>query len=72
MRVACGDGLILVGLRGVGKTVLLFRIREEAQAAGYKALMVEAPEDRTLAEILLPPLRQILLALDAIISICSG
>lgn len=57
--------LILVGLRGVGKTVLLFRIREQAEAAGYKALMIEVPEDKALAEILLPPLRQILLALDA-------
>lgn len=56
--------LILVGLRGVGKTVLLFRIREQAEAAGYKALMVEVQEDKPLGEILLPPLRQILLSLD--------
>lgn len=56
--------LILVGLRGVGKTVLLFRIREQAEVAGYKALMVEVPEDKPLGEMLFPPLRQILLSLD--------
>ena len=56
--------LILVGLRGVGKTVLLFRIREQAEASGYKALMIEAPEDKALPELLLPPLRQILMSLD--------
>ena len=63
--------LILVGLRGVGKTVLLFRIRKQAEAAGYKALMVEAPEEKSLGEILLPPLRQILLSLDAMENISA-
>ena len=61
--------LILVGLRGVGKTVLLYRIREQAELAGYRALMVEAPEDKPLAELLLPPLRQILLSLDAMANV---
>src|ERR1035438_6000347 len=63
--------LILVGLRGVGKTVLLFKIREQAEAVGYKALMVEAPEEKPLAEILLPPLRQVLLSLDAMENISA-
>lgn len=63
--------MILVGLRGVGKTVLLYRIREQAEAAGYKALMVETPEDRSLAELLLPPMRQILLSLDAMENISA-
>ena len=35
----------MVGLRGVGKTVLLDRMREEAEAAGTPTLLVEAPED---------------------------
>jgi hypothetical protein len=61
--------LILVGLRGVGKTVLLFRIREQAEEARYKALMVEAHEDKPLAELLFPSLRQILLSLDAMESL---
>jgi hypothetical protein len=56
--------LILVGLRGVGKTVLLNRILQMAEQKRFKALLIEAPEDKTLRDLLLPPLRQILLSLD--------
>lgn len=55
---------LLVGLRGVGKTVLLNRIQELAEANGYKAIFIEAPENKRLPALLIPPLRQILLALD--------
>jgi hypothetical protein len=55
---------LLIGLRGAGKTVLLVRILQLAENAGYKALMVEAHEDKSLPALLLPPLRQVLLALD--------
>lgn len=55
---------MLIGLRGVGKTVLLNRILQMAEARGFKALLIEAPEDKSLPELLLPPLRQILLSLD--------
>lgn len=55
---------LMVGLRGVGKTVLLDRIREDAEAQGMHALSVEAPEDRSLPSILAPPLRQALLRLS--------
>jgi hypothetical protein len=58
--------LILVGLRGVGKTVLLVRIREMAEDAGYRAAIVEAHEGKTMAELLVPSLRQILFQLDII------
>ena len=57
--------MILVGLRGVGKTVLLYRIRSQAEAGGYRALLLEAPEDKPLVELLVPPLRGLLLSLDA-------
>ncbi len=57
--------MILVGLRGVGKTVLLYRIRSQAEEAGYRALMIEAPEDKGLVELLVPPIRQLLLSMDA-------
>ena len=40
--------MVLVGLRGVGKTVLLDLIREEAEASGSYALRIEAPENRSL------------------------
>ena len=55
---------IAVGLRGVGKTVLLSRIRQLALDAGYRVCAVEASEHKTLAELLVPPLRRVLLDLD--------
>lgn len=55
---------MLVGLRGVGKTVLLNRIQEIADEAGYLAAMVETPENKSLPELLIPCLRRILLRLD--------
>ena len=57
---------LFVGLRGAGKTVLLNRIDALARAQGYHATMIEAPEDRPLAEILAPPVRRILLELDMV------
>ena len=56
--------LLMVGLRGVGKTVLLDRIREDAEARGVCALRVEAPENRSLPAILAPQLRVALLKLS--------
>ena len=57
-------GQILLGLRGVGKTVLLNRIAEMAEAAGSQTILVEAPEGRSLPDIVVPPLRRTLLRLD--------
>ncbi len=57
--------MILVGLRGVGKTVLLNRIRTEAENSGYKAEVLEAPEGKPLPNLLVPHLRRILYSLDA-------
>ena len=56
--------LLLVGLRGVGKTVLLDRMREDAEASGMHTLRIEAPEGRSLPAILAPQLRQALLRLS--------
>lgn len=56
--------IILVGLRGVGKTVILNRIHMLAQEAGYYAAFLEATEGKSLAELLLPALRQILYTLN--------
>lgn len=55
---------LLVGLRGVGKTVLLNEIQKEADERGYKSVFIEAPENKRLPALLLPYLRQILLSLD--------
>lgn len=54
---------ILHGLRGVGKTVLLNRIRIDAEARGIASVKVEAPEDRSLPALLVPALRGALLRL---------
>ena len=56
--------ILMVGLRGVGKTVLLDRLREDAEASGIQTLRVEAPEGRSLPAILAPQLRQALLRLS--------
>ncbi len=56
--------LILVGLRGVGKTVLLDRMRERAEATGLQSLRAEAPEGRSLPALLAPEVRIALLRLS--------
>jgi hypothetical protein len=56
--------ILMVGLRGVGKTVLLDRMRDEAERAGLQTLRVEAPESRSLPAILAPQLRLALLRLS--------
>lgn len=58
------SSMMIVGLRGVGKTVLLNRIQQIAEAEGYLAEMMEAPETRSLAALLAPALRNIILKLD--------
>jgi len=57
---------MMVGLRGVGKTVLLDRIRMDAEAAGIHTVRIEAPEGRSLPALLAPQLRQALLRLSQI------
>ncbi len=53
--------LVLTGLRGVGKTVLLNQMRLDAESAGVITVPMEAPEDRSLPSILLPALRSSLI-----------
>ncbi len=55
---------IAVGLRGVGKTVLLNRVRRMADASGYRTAFIEAHEQKSLPELLVPHVRRILLDLD--------
>ncbi len=56
--------LLLTGLRGVGKTVLLNEIERIAQATGYRTILVEAHEGKPLAVLLAPHLRRLLFDLD--------
>jgi Cdc6-like AAA superfamily ATPase len=56
--------LLLVGLRGVGKTVLLRTIADAAEESKCQVIFIETPEDQSLPELLAPPLREALLRLD--------
>jgi len=65
----CRNGLafrsfILVGLRGVGKTVLLNHLSLEAESNNFITVSIETPEKRSLPALLIPNLRAALLKLD--------
>lgn len=54
----------MVGLRGVGKTVLLDQVRLDAERSGIYAIRAEAPESKSLPAILAPQLRHVLLRMS--------
>jgi GTPase SAR1 family protein len=56
--------LIVVGLRGVGKTVLLVRFQAQAAQQGYQSSLIEAHEGKTLPALIVPALRKLLLSLS--------
>jgi Cdc6-like AAA superfamily ATPase len=56
--------ILMVGLRGVGKTVLLDQMRDDAEASGIQTMRIEAPENRSLPAIMAPQLRHSLLRLS--------
>ena len=58
--------VLMVGLRGVGKTVLLDQMRTDAEAAGVHTIRIEAPEGRSLPALLAPQLRLALLRLSRV------
>ena len=67
MRTKIGrssKSILMVGLRGVGKTVLLERIREEAESNGIYTLQIEAPENRSFPSVMVPQLRLTLLKIS--------
>jgi hypothetical protein len=57
---------LLLGLRGVGKTVLLNKFEQLAENHGYLTSFIEAPEDRKLVELLYPKIHQILRKLSLV------
>ncbi len=73
-KIACGRALLgrnarsmmLHGLRGTGKTVLLNEIGRIAEAQGYFISKIEAPEHQSLAGLLYPEMRKVLRALSTI------
>jgi len=65
----CRNGLayrsfLMVGLRGVGKTVLLNKLALDAEAEGFAVVSIETPENRSLPALIIPSLRTSLLKLD--------
>jgi hypothetical protein len=58
------QSMILLGLRGVGKTVLLNAMRRAAEGEGILCVPIEAPEGQSLPTMLVPALRTAMLKLD--------
>ena len=56
--------MLLTGLRGVGKTVLLNEIERSAAADGYRTIQIEAHEDKPLGVLIGPYFRQLLFHLN--------
>ncbi|MBC3373204.1 ATP-binding protein [Pseudomonas sp. SWRI92] len=73
-RVACGRALngrsarsiMLLGLRGTGKTVLLNEIGRIAKEEGLYVSKVESPERESLARLLYPEMRKVMRALSSL------
>lgn len=58
--------MLLTGLRGVGKTVLLNEIERLATKENYKTIFIEAHEEKHLGALIAPHLRKLLYDLDRI------
>ena len=58
--------VIMVGLRGVGKTVLLDKMRLDAESSGIQTVRIEVPENRSLPAVIAPALRIALLRLSKV------
>jgi hypothetical protein len=58
--------ILLTGLRGVGKTVLLNEIGRLAEADHYRTLSIEASENTSLGILIAPYLRRLLFDLDRV------
>lgn len=67
-RISCGRAirgrnarsLMLLGLRGTGKTVLLNEIKKIAEGEGLVTTKIEAPEDIDLSKLLVPEMMRAL------------
>lgn len=56
--------MMLTGLRGVGKTVLLNEVKRLAEGKRYRTILWEASEDKELVPSLVPLLRSLLFEFD--------
>lgn len=69
LRIQAGRSIqqpVLVGLRGVGKTVLLVEMQQMARNEGFVVVDMEACEKQSLPELLAPKLREALLQLSLV------
>ena len=57
---------LLVGLRGVGKTVMLNDLRARFESAGHQIIDIEAHDQKNLIQLLLPRLRSALQQLSLV------
>lgn len=64
LRGLQGKSFISVGLRGVGKTVVLNKVKRLAEDMHCHVAMIEAHDDKALSLLLYPELRRVLLELD--------
>ncbi|MGM8930105.1 AAA family ATPase [Salinicola halophyticus] len=73
-KISCGRAIkgraarsiMLLGLRGTGKTVLLSEIGRIAEAEGFLVSRVEAPEETNLAGLLYPEMRKVSRSLSGV------
>ena len=65
-RGRSAQSILMLGLRGVGKTVLLDQMRDNAEATGFYTLRIEAPESLSLPALIAPELRVTLLRLSKV------
>lgn len=65
-RGRAAKSVLLIGLRGVGKTVLLDQMRHDAERSAVHTVRIEAPENRSLPALLAPQLRLALLRLNRV------
>lgn len=59
--------MLLTGLRGVGKTVLLNEIKRMADNDGYRTIFIEAHEGKALGPLIAPYLRTLLYDLNRMV-----
>ncbi|NGX47173.1 MAG: hypothetical protein K1000chlam3_00545 [Chlamydiae bacterium] len=63
--------MLLTGLRGVGKTVLLNEIEHLSKEVGYRTIFIEAHENKALGPLIAPYLRSLLFDFDRISGVGS-
>lgn len=73
-QISCGRAVVgksarsimLLGLRGTGKTVLLNEIGRNAEQAGLLVSKVESPEGESLARLIYPEMRRVMRSLSGV------